>query len=651
MKYKGFTLDKFQEDAIKAIDNNHSVVVSAPTGSGKTLIADYIIGKYLKKGKVIIYTAPIKALSNQKYKEFSEDYGEENVGLLTGDVVRNPTAPILIMTTEIYRNMVLIKDRMIDLVSYVIFDEVHYINDIERGYVWEESVIFSKKSVRFLCLSATIPNAKQFADWIHSINKHVVEVVIQTKRNVPLHKFFYDSELGVCSLDQIRDVVNITGYSKIEQGRRNGRWNGGRGGDKHAVKVKAPNHVQLVRKIQDKLPCFFFTFSRKKCQQSAEELAKANIFKINSEIISFIRQKLGGVASEINNLKSTRILRKTLPYGIAFHHAGLIPIIKELVEELFAKGLIKVLYTTETFAVGINMPAKTVCFESLRKYDGINFRFLNSKEYFQIAGRAGRRGIDKQGFVYVMMDRRDFDYIKLNKIVLKDVDPICSQFRLSVNTVLNLIKLHNQKEIEEILCKSFHTFQKYGRKFNLIGKGLFYHRFNNIKKKLLNMEYVVGDNLTWKGDFSSMIYADEILIGEIFATNFYKNLDEMHLLMLLACICYEPRRATKFYREYDMKVVRELQKKIFDHKYLKKEKRFREMHKLTALIDPCYHGKSIFDIMKNTNLLEGDLIRFFRQILDRIGQIKKATSDEKLKFMLSNCQHLVIESLKEIDIL
>jgi len=642
MNYKGFTLDKFQEDAIKAIDNNHSVVVSAPTGSGKTLIADYIIGKYLKKGKIIIYTAPIKALSNQKYKEFSEDYGEENVGLLTGDIVRNPTAPILIMTTEIYRNMVLIKDPMIDLVSYVIFDEVHYINDIERGYVWEESVIFSKKSVRFLCLSATIPNAKQFADWIHTINKHPVDVVVQTKRNVPLHKFFYDSELGICSLDQIRDVVNITEYSGYGRRREKGR---------QVARVKAPDHVQLVRKIQDKVPCFFFAFSRKKCQESAEQLAKAKIFKFNSEIIQFIHQKLKGVAPEINNLKSTRILRKTLPYGIAFHHAGLIPIMKELVEELFSKGLIKVLYTTETFAVGINMPAKTVCFQSLRKYDGVNFRFLNSKEYFQIAGRAGRRGIDEQGFVYVMMDRRDFDYTKLNKIVLKDVDPIRSQFRLSVNTVLNLIKLHNQKEIDEILCKSFHTFQKYGRKFNLIGKGVFYHRFNNIRKKLLKMDYAVDDHLTWKGDFSSMIYADEILIGEIFATNFYKNLSEMHLLLLLACICYEPRRATKFYKEYDMKMVRELQKKIYNHKFLKKDKRFKEMHKLTALIDPCYHGKNLFDIMKNTNLLEGDLIRFFRQILDRIGQIKKATSDEKLKFMLGNCQHLVIESLKEIDIL
>ena len=177
MEYKGLVLDKFQEDAIHAIEQNKSVVVSAPTGSGKTLIADFIIDRDFKKGIRVIYTAPIKALSNQKYKEFSRTYGAKNVGILTGDVQKNPDALILIMTTEIYRNMVMINDPFIHDVSYVIFDEIHYINDIERGYVWEESVIFSKSNVRILCLSATIPNAQEFADWIHAIKHHEVVVV------------------------------------------------------------------------------------------------------------------------------------------------------------------------------------------------------------------------------------------------------------------------------------------------------------------------------------------------------------------------------------------------------------------------------------------------------------------------------------------
>ena len=222
MEYKGLILDKFQEDSIKSIDSNHSVVVSAPTGSGKTLIADYIINKYIGKGIRVIYTAPIKALSNQKYKEFTADYGKDKVGLLTGDIVINPTAPVLIMTTEIYRNMALTDDDMINKVSYVVFDEIHFINDIERGYVWEESIIFSKEHVRFLCLSATIPNAKEFASWIHSIKGHKVDTIMYDKRPVPLHKHFYDSELGVCTLEEIREVKDIPSHN-YRRGRRGRR--------------------------------------------------------------------------------------------------------------------------------------------------------------------------------------------------------------------------------------------------------------------------------------------------------------------------------------------------------------------------------------------------------------------------------------------
>ena len=640
MEYKGLVLDKFQEDAIKAIEDNHSVVVSAPTGSGKTLIGDYIINKDIKKGIRVIYTAPIKALSNQKYKEFSTDYGEKNVGLLTGDIVKNPGAPILIMTTEIYRNMALIGDPMLDSVSYVIFDEIHFINDIERGYVWEESIIFSKLKVRFLCLSATIPNAEEFADWIRSIKRHKVDVIKHTKRSVPLHRRFYDSGLGISTLEEIRDVKDIPDYKYI-RGRSRRRQ----------PKIIPPSHVELIKEIKDKLPGFFFNFSRKKCQDNALELAKANIFDINHEINFIIRNKLSDASPEINNLQSTKMLRQTLPYGIGFHHAGLIPIMKELVEELFSKGLIKVLYTTETFAVGINMPAKTVCFESLRKFDGVNFRFLNSKEYFQIAGRAGRRGIDKEGFVYSMVDRRDFDYGLMKRITGSDIEPIKSQFRLSVNTVLNLIKMHEQKEIERILKRNFYTFQKYGRDFDKSKKGEVFHTFNNIKKKLQRMNYIQQNFLTEKGEFASRIYADEILLGEIFATDFYKKLNEYQMLMLIACVCYEPRKRTEFYKEYPSKEIKDLFNKLGSDKYFRKNRKFNHIKELTAMVHPCYHGKDIFDIMDNTNLLEGDLIRFFRQILDRIGQIKAATHDSVLIDMLNNCQKIINDCLRDIDII
>src|SRR3989338_3142222 len=638
MNYKGLELDKFQEDAIKNIEHNKSVVVSAPTGSGKTLIADYIIDRDFRKGIRVIYTAPIKALSNQKYKEFSRSYGEKNVGIITGDVQKNTEALILIMTTEIYRNMVLSNDPFISEVSYVVFDEIHYINDIERGYVWEESIIFSKPNVRVLCLSATIPNADEFARWIEAIKGHEVVVVRHDERPVPLHVNFYDAELGVTTLKNLKEAMDIPDYHKVIHKHYRFR---------QKQKSKIPSHFELVRGIRNNLPCMFFSFSRQGCQKNALELFQKNMFQLNPEISSFVRNKLSGTSPEINKLNSARILRQVLPYGIAFHHAGMLPIMKEIVEELFEKGLIKVLYTTETFAVGINMPAKSVCFESLRKFDGISFRMMNSKEYFQIAGRAGRRGIDKEGFVYIMIERKFFEYEKIRKLVHSDTLPIMSQFRLSVNTVLNLIMQHDEKEIDEILCKSFHSFQKYGRNFmdreNVISHNAFY----NSRKKLEKMGYVHGNSLTEKGVFASKIYSDEILIGEIFATELYKELNEYQMLMAVACICYESREKTEFFKRYPSQSADSLKKMVWKNEYLSREKRFRQIENLTAMVHPLYHGRNLFRILENTNLLEGDVIRFFRQVVDKLGQIKGATEDRSLRDMLSNCQKLVDDCLGE----
>ncbi|MBI2130709.1 DEAD/DEAH box helicase [Candidatus Woesearchaeota archaeon] len=584
----------------------------------------------------MIYTAPIKALSNQKYKEFSRTYGEKNVGIITGDVQKNTEALILIMTTEIYRNMVLSRDSFVSNISYVIFDEIHFINDIDRGYVWEESIIFSKPNVRVLCLSATIPNADEFAKWIESIKQHEVIVVRHEERPVPLHVSFYDAEIGITSLKNLNDAINTPSYDKV-MGRR----------ARH--RPKNPSHLDLVSEIKGNLPCLFFCFSRVGCQKHAIELLNRKLFQPRPEISAFIRTKLENSSPEINKLTSTRILRQTLPFGIGFHHAGMLPILKEIVEELFEKGMIKVLYTTETFALGINMPAKSVCFESLRKFDGVSFRFMNSKEYFQIAGRAGRRGIDREGFVYVMIERKHFDYEKIKKLVHSDTSPISSQFRLSVNTVLNLISQHDEKEIDDILCRSFHSFQKYGTKFMDRENAISHNAFSNWKKKLQKMGYLQGSTLTDKGTFASRIYSDEILIGEIFATRLYRGLDEYKMLLVLACLCYEGSDRTEFYRIHASRFSEELKKILWNDSFLKHEKRFREIDNLTALIHPLYHKRGIFSVIENTNLLEGDVLRLFRQMTDRFGQIKSATMDDKLRDRISACQKLIDDCLGEVD--
>ncbi len=636
MKFKNFTLDPFQEEAVQAIESNNSVVVSAPTGSGKTLIADYIIDKYKDKPVRIIYTAPIKALSNQKYRDFSAAYGEDHVGLMTGDIVINPTAKVVIMTTEIYRNMAISRDADLENIAYVIFDEIHYINDVERGYVWEESIIYSSPSVRFLCLSATIPNAEEFSRWIQAIKKHPVKTIHSTTRMVPLQHWFYDLELGITTLEKIKVAV--------EGSRRKMRLNRGK-----REKVPEPSHVELLRELgMEKLPCLFFSFSRRDCEAKARELARKNFYPKEGKIISFFNKKLEEAPSDINKLSSTKTLKETLPQGIAFHHAGLLPTVKEALEELFAQGMIRVLYTTETFAVGINMPAKTVCFNSLRKYDGINFRFLNTKEYFQIAGRAGRRGIDKVGYVVSMIFRPTFSYQEVKRITTKDIEPINSQFRLSINTVLNLIYQHSPAEIERILRLSFFSYQKFGEKYDQIPTKVLLARYDSIVRSLKKYGYIEGQQLTTKGFFSSKIFADEIAMGEVFCTDMIQRLDEYQILLVLGCLAYETKAMDKFKQEFKDEALAKLKGLLKKSEYLGREKKFFRLNEITTLVYPIYYGKSFFEVMQYTNLLEGDLIRFYAQILDRIGQVKKASSDHYVISKMNNCRGIIEKALEGI---
>jgi superfamily II RNA helicase len=639
MKFNNFVLDQFQEQSINAIESNFSVVVSAPTGSGKTLIAEYIIDKHKDDEKRIIYTAPLKALSNQKFRDFSKEYGEEKVGLMTGDIVINPHAKILIMTTEIYRNMAVSRDAEIKDIAYVIFDEIHYINDPERGYVWEESIIYSSEKVRFLCLSATIPNAVQFSNWISAIKKHTVKTVVATKRNVPLEQSFYDTELGFTTLEKIKQAKQIPNYREVRRGKRKSR----------VPRLPAPNHLDVIKELgRDKLPCLYFNFSRNACQEKAVELAQKGGFKRDPQITEMIHAKLRLAPTDINKLKSTQALKQTLPFGIGFHHAGLLPVLKEIIEELFNEGKLKVLYVTETFAVGINMPAKTVVFDALRKYDGREFRNLNSKEFFQIAGRAGRRGIDTVGYVVVCIKRSTFRYHEVKDVTDKDMDPIESQFKLSINSVLNLIDQHTPEEIEHILRLSFYSYQKFGKNYAKVPTAILLARYNSVVRKLKKYNYLEDSKLTVKGQFSSKVYADEITLGEIFATEMIKKFDEYELLIVLATIVYEHKEMTKFKQEFKDKKFQGIWPKISKNEYLRKVKKFQNLSKMTTLINPVYNGKSFFDVLLLTNLLEGDLIRIYAQILDRIGQIKKATTNSEVLRKVENCQGIIEKALEGI---
>ena len=639
MKYKNYTLDQFQEEAIHAIERNHSVVVSAATGTGKTLIADYIVDKAIREGKRVIYTAPIKALSNQKFRDFSEAYGKDKIGILTGDVVINEHAPLLIMTTEIYRNMLVEHSIVLDL-SYVIFDEIHYMNDPERGTVWEESIIFSPQSVRFLCLSATIPNAKEFAAWIKHIKGHEVEVVYNSERAVPLKHEFFTSAEGIVDISTLKKEAQMeqSGRDHFERGKRGARNSG-----KFSEKVPPPDQMDLVKelKFHGYLPTIFFSFSRKQCRDYALQCEKRFDFTSPQQKAEIAKIFMEIIPQHYRALRSVQEIRRFSSKGIGVHNAGQLPYAKEFVEVLFSKGLISVLYATETFAVGINMPARSVCFSSLRKYDGITFRYIHTKEYFQMAGRAGRRGLDKEGYVFAMIDKGKDDVGKISHLIQRDSEPIISQFDISPNMVLNLVDKFNANQIEEILRQNFGYFVKKNENQRQVR---IMRSYNNMLRKLIKLGYIEERNvLTGKGRFASKIYADEILITELLFSGAFNHLSEVEINVLVGTIVYEQRRSDKFKmrKNYtDLKVD-------LSNEVIKKELNFNNMRKIDWIVRIWSEGGSFEHVMEKTNWEEGDIIRFFRLLIVRLGQVRKA--ENMLTDKLEKCIKLIDRDIASID--
>ena len=447
--FRGYVLDGFQREAIAHLLEGASVFVAAPTGSGKTLIADYVVGMARDVQKGVIYTAPIKALSNQKFKQFRDTYGEGNVGLITGDIVRNENAPVLVMTTEIFRNILFDHSRPLDDIAYVIFDEIHYIADEDRGFVWEESLIFLPEHIRFLGLSATIANGGELRNWMSTLRPEPVRVVEYRHRPVPLSHGYYAQGLGITTLETMEQYLRDTAASTKDN------W-------QEKTTYPLPNHVELVDALGEQyLPLLFFVFSRRGCEVHAAELARTHNYLTPEEALAVreaAERHLWG--RELQSLSSVAQLTDILERGIAYHHAGLLPACKELVEELFERRLIKVLYATETFAVGVNFPVRTVCFDSYTKYDGRGFRPLTVGEYFQMAGRAGRRGIDEQGFVFTMVDLNFYQPGDLRERTEDNVEPLWSQFDLTYNSVLNLTaRYKTAAQIREVLQRNLLVYQ------------------------------------------------------------------------------------------------------------------------------------------------------------------------------------------------
>ena len=450
-----FELDDFQKDACNFIDNGESVVVCAPTGAGKTVIAQHAIHRALEQGLRVFYTTPLKALSNQKFYDFGEKYGTEKVGLLTGDTSINRNAQIVVMTTEVFRNMLYgtnfgaVADNMKD-VRYVVLDEVHYMNDEQRGTVWEESIIYCPTNVQIIALSATVANAQELTDWINTVHSKT-ELVDTDFRPVPLRFFYFDSSQPYKLLPLLTPSGQLN--KKIKPEKR----------DFHRGKRKSPKSpvVDVVRNLyqSDMLPAIYFTFSRKKCDEQMERCASLEL--VTREEQAQIKQFIDEYIAEYPHLYNNKHL-DYLMCGVASHHAGLLPAWKNLVEKLFQKGLIKVVFATETLAAGINMPARTTVISSTSKRTDSGHRMLTASEFLQMSGRAGRRGMDEVGYVVIVGTQFQTPE-EVAELVLSDANPLESRFAPGYSMVLNLLQRFSLDEAKELILKSFGYFSSGSR--------------------------------------------------------------------------------------------------------------------------------------------------------------------------------------------
>lgn len=467
-----FPLDNFQLEACRALAADKGVLVAAPTGAGKTIVGEFAIHLAIERNLKVFYTTPIKALSNQKYAEMVKRYGQERVGLLTGDSNQNSDAQIVVMTTEVLRNMIYANSNSLISLGYVVMDEVHYLADRFRGAVWEEVILHLPKDVRIVSLSATVSNAEEFGAWLDEVRGDT-EIIVSENRPVPLnqHVLFGDEllelfdetskdprvnpELAQLHATKLRSPVN-----KPHRGRRSD-FGGGRPQLKQIMRISKPDIVELLED-EDLLPAIFFIFSRAGCDAAVKECQRHNVRLTSTEekqkIRRIVEEKTYNIADEDLNTLGYFDWLSGLERGVAAHHAGMLPAFKEVVEELFLQRLVKVVFATETLALGINMPARTVVLERLDKFNGEGRVNLTPGEYTQLTGRAGRRGIDTQGHSVIQWSA-NMDPNNVAGLASKRTYPLISPFRPTYNMSVNLLEAFGRERAREVLETSFAQFQ------------------------------------------------------------------------------------------------------------------------------------------------------------------------------------------------
>jgi superfamily II RNA helicase len=545
-----FALDEFQHEAFHALDSGHSVLVSAPTGSGKTLVAAYAVHRALSARGKAFYTTPLKALSNQKYGELVASYGEEHVGLLTGDTTLRPRAPVVVMTTEVLRNMLLAGSDLLEGLHTVVLDEVHFIQDPYRGGVWEEVLVLCPAEVRFVCLSATVNNADELGGWLRSVRGDTA-VIVERQRPIVLRHHFAvfrreDDEVQLSPLLHDNGQPGGEGLRidqavrRALQGTRSAHWR--RRGPR--LPFRAPRRTEMVEELGglEMLPAIVFIFSRVACDDAVLQVVRDGVRLTDAAERSAIRQVVERRVDTLDD-DDLRVLGydewlEGLERGVAAHHAGLVPIFRETVEECFAAGLLKVVFATETLSLGINMPARSVVIERFTKYGGSGRATLTSGEYLQLTGRAGRRGLDEEGHAVVAWSS-ETTFAEAARVASAPPPDLRSAFRPTYNLAVNLVSRFDRDTAGAVLQRSFAQWQ--ARKPDLL-----LHQLDHRVAVLERTGYLDSWTLTPAGHRLSRIYHEsDLLLAEALGAEVFTGAEPAVLAGVLSAVVFEPRRARR----------------------------------------------------------------------------------------------------------
>jgi ATP-dependent RNA helicase HelY len=616
----GFRPDDFQHQAMDALDGGESVLVAAPTGSGKTLIAEYAAARALAAGTKAFYTTPIKALSNQKFAELSARYGAGQVGLLTGDVSHQPAAPIVVMTTEVLRNMLFTGSGALRDLSVVVLDEVHYLQDPYRGSVWEEVLVLSPPGVTFVSLSATVRNARDFGAWLTSV-RGTTRVVVETRRPVILHHHFAMAERGregVRVIPLLRNSApNPDGLSLDVRPRRPARR-----------RLRVPRRTEVIEYLADSgmLPAITFIFSRAGCDDATRQCLEDGIRLTTPEE----RQRIRELTEEATDRLSDDDLH-TLGYGpwsasleagVAPHHAGMVPAFRQAVEQCFSAGLLKVVFATETLALGINMPARTVVVERFGKFRGADSSPLTAGEYQQLTGRAGRRGIDTVGHALVLWSPAT-PFREVARTALSPPPELTSSFHPSYNLAVNLVRRWTREQAHALVAASYGQWQAPSGSVSLAAQ---------LDRRLAVLDdrgFVEGWRLTDDGTVLAGIYHEsDLLVAEALRGGVFDELPPPTLAAVASALTFEPRRAEEGGGTIGEAVAARLGELVGLAEEIRAEERRLGLRRtrrpeagLTAAVGEWASGATLEIVLRRTEVAPGDFVRNIRQLIDLVQQL------------------------------